>query len=117
MKLLILLAVLATGTVFFVPQQKNITGTWVLDTKEKKCEAAVLRIQLGEGYYVAKLDIPEQQVYDKPVSIRIRKEKVKIWLDDNKACFIEATISDSILIGNSVVDHKSEPVKFYKAKS
>jgi hypothetical protein len=117
MKLLILIGALATGTVFLVPRQKNITGTWVLDTKEKKCEAAVLRIQLAEGYYAGKLDIPEQQVYDKPVAVQIRKEKVKIWLDDKKTCFIEATISDSVLVGNSVVDHKSKPVKFYKARS
>ena len=116
MKLLILIGVLATGTIFLVPHQKNITGTWILDTKERKCEAAVLRIELSEGYYAAKLDIPEQQIYDKPVSIQIKKENVKIWLDDKKTCFIQATISDSVLIGNSVVDNKSQPVKFYNAK-
>jgi len=117
MKLFILIGALATGTLLLVPKQKNITGTWVLDTKEKKCEAAVLRIELAEVYYAGRLDIPEQQVYDKPVSIQIKKEKVKIWLDDKKTCFIEATISDSVLIGSSVVDHKWERVKFYRARS
>jgi hypothetical protein len=116
MKLLILFSALAAGTVFLVPNQKNITGTWVLDIKEKKCEAAVLRIQLAEGYYAAKLDIPDQQVYDKPVSIQIKKEKVKVWLDDKKSCFIEATISDSVLIGSSIVNNKSKPIKFYRAR-
>ena len=61
MKLLILIVTLATGSAFFLPGQKDITGTWVLDTTGKKCEPAVLHIQMAEGYFTGKLDIPDQQ--------------------------------------------------------
>ena len=39
MKLLILIVTLATGSAFFLPKQKEIAGTWVLDTTGKKCES------------------------------------------------------------------------------
>jgi hypothetical protein len=92
MKLLILFSALATGTVFLMPRQKNIAGTRVLDTKEKKCEAAILRIQIAEGCFAAKLDMPEQQVYDKPVAVQVAKDSIKIWLDNAKTCFIKAAV-------------------------
>jgi hypothetical protein len=117
MKLLLLLGVLATGTIFFVPKQKNITGTWVLDAKEKKCEAAVLRIQMAEGYFTAKLDIPEQEVYDKPVALQVAKDSIKIWLDKGKTCFIKAVVTDSVFIGKSFIGDKSETVRFYRANN
>ncbi len=117
MKILILLGVLATGSIFLMPKQKNIAGTWILDTQGKKCEAAVLRIQMEEGYFAGRLDIPEQQVYDKPVSIQLRKDSIKILLDDKGSCYIEASVADLIFTGRSVVAGKSEPVKFYAAKN
>ena len=117
MKLLILAGVLATGTVFLVPKQKKIIGTWVLDAKEKKSEAAVLRIQMAEGYFTAKLDMPEQEVYDKPVALQVAKDSIKIWLDNKKTCFIKAAVNDSVFIGNSFVGDKSETVKFCRIKN
>ena len=65
MKLLILIVTLATGSAFFLPKQKDIAGTWVLDTTGKKCEPAVLHIQMAEGYFTGKLDMPDQQLYDR----------------------------------------------------
>jgi hypothetical protein len=117
MKLLILIAIVITGTVFLAPTQKNIAGTWVLDTEGKKCETTILHIQMAEGYYAGRLDIPGQQVYDKPVSIRLEKDRIKIRLDEKASCFIEAVVTDSLLTGRSVVAGKAEPVKFYRAKN
>jgi hypothetical protein len=117
MKLLILLGLLATGTLFLTPRQKNVTGTWVLDTKEKKCEAAVLRIQLAESYFSGKLDMPEQQVYDKPVGVQVATDSIKIWLDSDKTCFIKAVIADSVFIGRSFIGNKSEAVRFYRVNN
>ena len=116
MKLFIGLLILGTGTVFLAPKQKNITGTWVLDTNEK-CEAAVLRIQLVEGYYAANLDMPDQQVYDKPVAVQVARDSIKIWLDDAKKCFIKAAVCDSVFVGKSFVDEKAMQVKFHKANN
>jgi hypothetical protein len=116
MKLLILICVLATGTVFLMPKQKDIAGTWVLDTKERKWEVAVLRIQMAEGYFTGRLDIPEQQVYDKPVSVQIKKDSIKIGLDDRGSCFIEAAVTDSVLSGRSVICGMTKAVRFYRQK-
>src|SRR5512138_2181715 len=112
MKLFILLGALATGSIFLLPEQKNITGTWILDTEGKKSEATILRIQMAEGYFAGKLDIPEQQVYDQPVSIQVKEDSIKILVDKNGSCFIEAVVNDSTLIGKSVVSGKSQSVKF-----
>src|SRR4051812_41787056 len=115
MKILFIIGGLLTGVLFFTPDQKGLAGTWVLDTKEKKCDPSVLRFQMGEGYYIAKLDMPDQQVYDKTVSLEVRNDSIRIILDKKKDCFIEAVITDSTLEGRSVVDGRSEPVIFHRA--
>ena len=97
MKLPILIVTLATGFAFFLPKQKDIAGTWVLDTTGKKCEPAVLHIQMAEGYFTGKLDMPDQQLYDRPVTVQF--------------------VTDSLILGRSVVCGKMEPVKFYRVKN
>lgn len=108
---------LATGSAFLLPRQKDIEGTWVLDTTGKKCEAAVLRIQMAEGYFTGKLDIPDQQLYDQPVTVQFNEEKIKIILDPRGSCFIEGIVTDSLIIGQSAVCGQMEPVRFYRAKN
>jgi hypothetical protein len=117
MKLLILIVTLATGYTFFLPKQKDIAGTWVLDTTGKKCEPAVLHIQMAEGYFTGKLDMPDQQLYDRPVTVQFNQDKIKILLDPKGSCFIEGTVTDSLILGRSVVCGKMEPVKFYRVKN
>ncbi|HEV8284606.1 MAG TPA: hypothetical protein VGQ09_09855 [Chitinophagaceae bacterium] len=116
MKILILIGVLTAGSIFLLPKQKNIAGTWVLETEGKKCETTILRIQMAEGYFTGRVDMPEQQVYDQPVLIQQKKDSIKILLDKNGSCFIEAAVNDSTLIGKSVVSDKAQSVKFYRAK-
>jgi hypothetical protein len=117
MKLVILAVALFAGTMLLAPKQKNIAGTWVLDTDSKKCEATVLRIQMREGYFVGALDIAEQQVYDRPVSIQLIHDSVKIMLDKQGTCFLKAAVRDSILVGTSVVSGHTQPVRFYRARN
>src|SRR5262245_22785063 len=117
MKLLILIVTLATGSTFFFPRQHDIAGTWVLDTAGQKCEAAILRIQLSEGYFTGKLDIPEQQLYDQPITVQFNQDKIKILLDPKGSCFIEGIVTDSLIIGQSTVCGQMEPVKFYRLKN
>ena len=116
-KILIALGVLLTGTVFLLPKHPHVEGTWVLDNKEKTCEAAILRIQFGEGYYLAKLDIPGQQVFDKPVSLQIKEDSIRIRIDEKEDCFIEAVINDSLMTGRSFVDGRAENVSFHRLKN
>jgi hypothetical protein len=114
MKFLILLSLVLTGGIFLVPQQKNIEGTWILDTEGKKCEVTIVRIQMREGYFTGTLDIPEQEVFDKPVSVKVDKDSVKIIFDDQGACYINAAIKNSLLAGTSVVSGEATPVRFYR---
>ena len=116
MKLLILIITLATGSAFFLPKQNDIDGTWVLDTTGKKCEAAVLRIQMAEGYFTGTLDIPDQQLYDQPVTVHFNQDKI-ILLDAKGSCFIEGVVTDSLILGQSAVCSQVEPVKFYRVKN
>ena len=115
MRLVILFSVLLIGTMFLKPKQKNIIGTWVLDADEKKCEPTVLRIQMREGYFVGALDIPEQQVYDRSVSVQIENDSVKITLDKTGKCYLKASVTDSVLLGTSLICDQATPVKFYRA--
>src|SRR4030095_15019738 len=101
MKVLILLGILTTGSMFLLPFQKDLAGTWVLDTSGKNCESAVLRIRMAEGYFTGVLDIPEQELYDQPVTIETKNEKIKILLDRNGTCFIDGVLSDSLIVGRS----------------
>jgi hypothetical protein len=117
MKLLILVSLVLTGSIFLMPKQKSVEGTWILDTEGNKCEVTVIRIQGREGYFAATLDIPEQQVFDKPVSVMIQKDSVKIILDEQATCYIKAAIMDSLLVGRSVVAGDATAVRFYRAGS
>lgn len=116
MKLLLVFGVLGLGALFFAPKHTSIAGTWVLDTKGKKAEAAVLRLQLNEGCYTALLDMPDQQVYDKQVNIRLHNDSICVVLDPNEDCYIKAAVTDSTLEGQSVVNGKIEQVVFHRAK-
>ena len=116
MKFLLIIGMLAMGAFLFAGKSNDIAGTWVLDTKDNICEPVVLRIQMAEGYFAGRLDMPGQQVYDKPVTIVMEKDSIKIVLDKKGSCFIEGRITDSLLTGRSVIEEKSEPVKFYRAK-
>ena len=115
MKLLILLSLVLTGSILLVPTPKNIEGTWILDTEGKKCEVTIVRIQMREGYFAGTLDIPEQDVFDKPLSVRVDKDSVRITIDEKGACYINAAIKNSSLVGRSVVCGVASPVRFYRS--
>ena len=116
MKLLIVFAVILTGSLFLAPRQKNIEGTWILDREGKKYEATVIRIQMREGYFVGTLDIPEQEVYDKRIAIKVDKDTMTIILDEKETCFMKVILADSMLVGTSVVCGETAPVRFYRAE-
>ena len=115
MKFILIVGMLAAGAFLFTRKPNDIAGTWVLDTTGR-CESAVIRIQMAEGYFAGRLDMPAQQVYDKPVTIAMEKDSIKIMLDKKESCFIEGRITDSVLAGRSFVGNESEPVKFYRVK-
>jgi hypothetical protein len=115
MKFLILLSLVLTSGIFLVPTQKNIEGTWILDTDGKKCEVTVIRLQMREGFFAGTLDIPEQQVFDKPVSVKMDNDSVKIIFDERGTCYVKVALEDSVLAGTSVVSDEATPVTFYRS--
>jgi len=115
MKFLILLSLVLTGGILLVPKQKKIEGTWILDTEGKKCEATVIRIQMREGFFAGTLDIPEQQVFDKPVSVKMDNDSVKIVFDERGSCYLDVALDDSVLVGTSMVSGKATAVRFYRS--
>lgn len=117
MKLLILIVALATGSALVLPKQNDIKGTWVLDSTGNKCEPAVLRIQMAEGYFTGRLDMPDQHLYDQPVTVQFNKDKIKVLLDPKGSCFIEGIVTDSLILGQSSVCGQMEPVKFYRVNT
>ena len=68
-----------------------------------------------EGYFAGVLDIPEQQVFDKPVSVKVQKDSVEIIFDEHETCYVKAAIRDSLLVGRSVVSGDVNAVRFYRA--
>jgi hypothetical protein len=115
-KILLVFAALAAGTVFLLPKQLDISGTWAMNSNGADCEAAVIRVQFGEGYYFATLDVPGQRVYDKPIKVQIKKDSIKLTLDDKGDCFIQAVISGETMTGRSIVDGLSQDVSFSRVK-
>lgn len=112
MKLVVLIVGLASASLLLLSPRQDISGTWVLDTNGKTFEPAILKIKMQQGYFSGRLDIPDQQLYDQPVSIRLDKARVKVLLDHGGTCFIEGVVSDSLIIGNSFVENKGTAVKF-----
>src|SRR4030095_392142 len=104
-----------TGVLFFTTKTKNISGTWVLDA-ETNPTPPVLRIQMAEGYFAGRLDMPEQQVYDRPVEVCVKKNKINIRLDKNGDCVIYGIFTDSTIEGRSIVNGRSETVRFWRVK-
>ena len=98
-----------------MPKQKNIEGTWILDPEGKKCEVTIIGIQMTEGCFAGTLDIPEQQVFDRPVSVKLEKDSVKIIFDERGTCYVKAALRDSLLVGRSVVSGEATRVRFYRA--
>jgi len=106
-----------TAVIFLMPVQKDPAGTWVLDTSQTRYGLAVIRINAENGYLTGALDIPGQQVYDQPVLVCLKEDKIKIVLDEQGTCFIEGILSDSSLTGISVVNGEAKPANFYRANN
>jgi len=117
MKILLIIIALATGATFFLPKRQDISGTWVMENKGQNFEAAIIRIQFGEGYYAAKLDMPGQLIYDKSVILDMKNDSIRFLLDEKENCFIQAVIKDSLMTGRSVVEGKVEEVSFRRLKN
>lgn len=76
---ILLLGVTLTSIVAISNADRNITGTWVMEQGDSKTHPPILHIKMGEGIWEGRIDIPEQQVYDRKIE-RISIDADSIFL-------------------------------------
>ena len=116
MKLAILLfGTFITGLISLSSPVKNIRGTWVMQTNPGMCSPTVIRIKMDEGVWVGKIDIPEQQVYDKEVyAITVKEDSVLIKVS-RSGNYIKAVLeSGNSLKGDIITENSRSAVQFVK---
>lgn len=97
---------------------KNIQGTWVMQSDNSPCSNNVLRIKMEEGIWAGKIDIPEQDIYDKEVfSIITKADSVFITVVKDGPVIKTAFVNDSTLTGELLVDGRPGFIKFLKQKN
>lgn len=102
---------LITGGLVFTPVKKNLKGTWLMETGQKDCSPAVLRIQIYQGVWKGQADYPLQKKYDQPIgSIHVEKDSIDIMLNEGER--ISGTrINDSLISGTFIKQHLQIPVE------
>ena len=115
MKPIILLFAAIFGLLTFSDNNKNIEGTWLLQTNDSLCSKTVIRIQMNEGIWEGKMDIPEQEIYDKEIwSIKVDKDNVLITAFKNGSTISGKMINDSTITGQMKIDSNVDPVMLKK---
>ena len=117
MKLAILfVSVVITGLITLTAaDDKNISGTWVMQSKDNSCSPAVIRIKMGEGIWQGKLDIPEQELYDKAIySIKVSGDSVFISVAKDSPVIKAVFVNDSTIAGELLSAGRRDAVQFEK---
>ena len=116
MKLAILLfGALITGLISLSTPATNIKGTWVMQSGQGSCSPTVIRISMDKGIWVGKVDIPEQQVYDKEVyDIRVNGDSVFINVSGSGNYIKAALKQGNSLEGDIIADNSRTAVQFVR---
>lgn len=114
MKLAIVLAgAFITGLITISSPVKDIRGTWVM--KSGSCNPALIRISMQEGIWIGKMDIPEQQVYDKEVyAVVVKGDSVLINVSEAGNSIHAVLKGSSTLTGDLITDSGQTTVEFTK---
>lgn len=114
MKLIVLLcSAILTGLFAFFPAEKNISGTWVMQTNPGTSGPTIIRISMQEGVWEGKLDMPGQQVYDRGIhSIIANSDSVFIRVSKEGKLIKAALVNENTLAGQMLFEGISEPVQF-----
>jgi len=115
MKTVILLFAAIVGVIGFTSNDKNIRGTWSLQSMDNSCSKTILRINMGEGIWEGKMDIPEQEVYDKKVhSIKLSGDSVFITVFRNGSTINAKMVNDSSMTGTMKLEGCADEVLIKK---
>ncbi len=100
---ILLLGVTLTSIVAISKADRNITGTWVMEQGDSKTHSPILHIKMGEGIWEGRIDMPEQQVYDRKIeSIRIDGDSVFLTIYKDGP-MIAAKLADQHTIRGSII--------------
>lgn len=116
MKPFILLISVAITSLFAIgTADKNISGTWVMEQGDSSDQPPVFRIEMGEGIWEGKMDVPQQEVYDRKVhSIRVDGDSVFITVYKNGSTIYARRVNDSSITGMMKGESRIDTVKFKK---
>lgn len=116
MKLAILLfTAFITGMITLSSPVQNIAGTWVMQAGAGNSSPVVIRISMEKGVWVGKMDIPEQQLYNKEVyAITVNGDSVQIDVSATGNRIKAQLQAGNRLTGTIITDTLQQPVQFVK---
>ena len=113
--IVLLIGVTLTSIIAVSRADKNISGTWIMQQGDSNINPPVLRIQMGEGIWEGKIDMPEQQVYDRRVeSIRVDGDSVFITVYKGGPVIAAKCITENSIRGVLQCDTSTVPVVLQK---
>ena len=110
---ILLFGITLTSILAISKADRNISGTWVMERGDSKTSPPVIRINMGEGIWEGRIDMPEQQVFDRKLqSVMVDGDSVFITIykdgpvicakmTDNKTisgCVQGETCKDAVLL-------------------
>lgn len=118
MKLAILIfGLFITGLITLTDSGANIGGTWVLQADKVLYSPPVMHIEMGEGIWQGKIDIPEQEIYNKEIhSIRVKQDSVFVTVYKDGPVINAALIKDSAIVGIMLSEGRTDKLRFNKVK-
>lgn len=113
--LILLISVVITSLLAIGTGDKNISGTWIMVQGDGSNQPPVLRIKMGEGIWEGKLDLPQQEVYDRNVhSIRVDGDSIFITVYKNGPVVCARKINDNTISGKVKGGSSIDTVSFKK---
>lgn len=113
--IVLLIGVTLTSIIAVSRADKNISGTWIMQQGDNPANPPVLRIRMGEGIWEGKIDMPEQQVYDRRVeSIRVDGDSVFITVYKGGPVIAAKCINENSIRGVLQGETATDPVALQK---
>ena len=86
-----------------------------MKTGSASCSPTLIRISMQEGIWVGKIDIPEQQVYDKQLyAVVVKGDSVMIQVSESGNSIKAVLQSSSLLSGDLITDSSQTAIEFIK---
>lgn len=112
---ILLFCIVISGVIAISEADKDISGTWVMQQGHNGSNPPVFRITMNEGIWKGKADIPEQEIYDKPIhSIRVDGDSVFISVYKGGPVIKTRMVNPAALAGETGQEGRVDTVLFKK---